>query len=395
MISSEAPSRLLSSGPLVWIGDLSYSWYLWHWPLIVFAEALWPGSGMAAMVAATFSVLPAWLSLRFVENPIRFGTRFNGRRLVAIGAVCVLVPIAAGAGLLRVKESLAANPTMRSWIRSQALHADVVRGCDSPYPLPERESTECTWRVGNPRGEIVLVGDSSAGQLTEPVVRAARRAGFNVTVATFSSCPFVGVSVLRAEALEGEKLCRRFNASTLKALVAMRPSLVITATRSDQYIEDYELRLRDGVGRLHDRPDEKARLWQAGLTRTLSALGEASIPVIVVQPVPIFPDAAQNCTGLDLIRNGCASSVSRAGTARRLERAKRAERSAASAVGATLLDLEDELCGPSNCSTARASTILYRDSEHLSVEGALRMTDRLYRVIATRARPGTDSVNTV
>ena len=82
-------SRLLGRGPLVWIGDLSYSWYLWHWPLIVFGRALWPGVGWIPAVAALVSLGPAWASYRYVENPIRFNPRFRGRRALALAAVCV------------------------------------------------------------------------------------------------------------------------------------------------------------------------------------------------------------------------------------------------------------------------------------------------------------------
>src|SRR5580765_4339515 len=65
-------SALLAVRPLTWIGDRSYSWYLWHWPLIVFARGLAPGSGWVAPVAAAISLVPASLSYRYVENPIRY-----------------------------------------------------------------------------------------------------------------------------------------------------------------------------------------------------------------------------------------------------------------------------------------------------------------------------------
>jgi hypothetical protein len=277
---------------------------------------------------------------------------------------------------------------MESWARSRALHADVVKGCDNPYPLQERRGGFCIWTVPNARGSVVLVGDSNAGHFTEPVVRATRRAGFNLTVVTFSSCAFVNVGTIRAAAAEGEALCRRFTSGTLQALLRLRPNLVITAARSDEYIEDPSIRLRDSAGRLTGRPGEKAQLWEQGLENILAQLGGAGVPVLVIQPVPAFPQTPDECTTLGILTNGCASSVSRVVVDRRLGRAKGVEREAVAAVpNADAIDFEDEICTEERCSTSRDGTILYRDADHLSVDGALGLTDDFYRTIIAYARP--------
>jgi peptidoglycan/LPS O-acetylase OafA/YrhL len=382
--------RALTVRPVVWIGDLSYSLYLWHWPLIVFAKSLWPGFALAAPAAAAFSLVPAWLSFRFVENPIRRGVRLPGKAFAAFALTCILVPVAAGFGLLDAKNALAAKSSMGSWTRSRALHADVLKGCDNPYPLSERKGGLCVWTLPAARGSIVLVGDSNAGHFTEAVVQAARRARFNLTVVTFSSCPFVDVGAVRAEALKGERLCRRFNGETLAAITRLKPNLVITAARSDQYIEDDSIHLRNSLGRLTARPEEKARLWERGLESTVAQLGAADVPVLVVHPVPMFPAAPDECSTLAILTSGCASSVRRATVDSRLRRARWAEEMAVATVSnAIALDFEDAVCTSAQCSTSREGTILYRDSEHLSVDGALTLTDDFYRAIVKHAR-GTD-----
>jgi peptidoglycan/LPS O-acetylase OafA/YrhL len=379
-------SSALSARPVVWVGDLSYSWYLWHWPLIVFATAIWPAAPHAKTAAAALSLLPSWLSFKFVENPIRTGVHLRGRAFATVAAACVLVPVAAGVGLLGVQNALAARSPMGSWLASRALHLDVKRGCDNPYPLDERPRTACTWPTAPSKGRIVLVGDSNAGHFTEPVVAAARRAHLDLTVATFSSCPFVDVGVVRADALEGEADCRAFTRGTLRALVEMKPDLVITAARSDHYIEDDSIGLQNDVGELTRSPGEKARLWERGLEQLLAQLDAAGIPVLVVQPVPLFPHAPDECTTLAILRNGCSSFVSRATVDAELQRAREAERRAAARVGnATLIDFEDEICAAAHCGTSRNGTTLYRDADHLSVAGALTLTDRFYDAIEALA----------
>jgi WD40 repeat protein len=56
---------------MVKIGDLSYSWYLWHWPLIVFGAIVWPSSRLVLVFLGVASLIPAWLSATYIENPIR------------------------------------------------------------------------------------------------------------------------------------------------------------------------------------------------------------------------------------------------------------------------------------------------------------------------------------
>lgn len=378
-------SRALGTRPAVWIGDLSYSLYLWHWPLIVFATALWPGPRWVAAAAAALSFLPAWLSLRYVENPIRFGRWPRRRPLAAVAVACMLVPIALSFGLLGAKRALAAHPTMQSWARSQDFHADIDRGCDDPAPLGARRGGTCLWPAPGAHGEIVLVGDSQAGQFTEPVADAARRAGLDLTVATFPACPLVDVDL--AGPGTDERRCRRFVRGTLEELERLKPRLVVVAARSDKYIESAEYRLRDPSGRLVTEPAEKARLWEQGLQRTLTRLERAGVPVLLVHPVPAFPETPQSCTTLGILTDGCSSSVSRESAEEQLHRARGVEGAAVAAVSNTsALDFEETLCGSDRCSTSRGDTILYRDGEHLSVDGALLLADGFYRAIVAHAR---------
>jgi peptidoglycan/LPS O-acetylase OafA/YrhL len=65
------PVRLLGNGLMLWIGALSYSLYLCHWPLIVAATGVGePAPPLVGLGIVLLSVLPAWLTHRLVENPL-------------------------------------------------------------------------------------------------------------------------------------------------------------------------------------------------------------------------------------------------------------------------------------------------------------------------------------
>ncbi len=164
-------SRLLCLAPVVWLGDISYSLYIWHWPLIVFAKALWPTQGAwLAALAAGFSLLPAWLSYRFVENPIRFRARSlaTGRRVAVLASVCIASPIVANLGLLQAQQAFSSTKAMKSWNRTELIHLDLRRHCASGATLGSSGNANCIWRVPHSRGDVVLLGDSNAGNFPSP-----------------------------------------------------------------------------------------------------------------------------------------------------------------------------------------------------------------------------------
>ena len=93
-------SAALSARPMVWLGDMSYSWYLWHWPLIVFTALVFPHRPALLVAAAAASLLPALASYRWLEQPLR-GYRPRTRpRAGALIATTLAVPIAACVVLL-------------------------------------------------------------------------------------------------------------------------------------------------------------------------------------------------------------------------------------------------------------------------------------------------------
>ena len=258
--------------------------YLWHWPLIVFAGALWPASRLAAPLAAIVSVVPAWASFRYVENPLRFSPKLVDRRVVVLAAVCVAVPIAACGALLLATETLSRTDNVKSWHAGAALHADVVRGCDRSSPADAAALRRCTWFVAGSTGSAVLFGDSNAGQFTEPVARAANSAGLDFTVMTYSSCPPVG---LRVERTAGELgACPGFSSQALQRLISSRPNLVVIAARTDKYLGDPSVGLGEVGGSMTHDPAAKAQLWLGALSALLRSSKPRECPSCSSIPFP-------------------------------------------------------------------------------------------------------------
>jgi peptidoglycan/LPS O-acetylase OafA/YrhL len=176
-------SRALALPAMVKIGDWSYSIYLWHWPLKVFAVCLWPEAPRAATLAAALSILPAVASYRWVEQPIRRLPPLTPRRTFALVGAVVSPAI-----LLAATVGLAADHYWLPQYKSGALpiaHQGDTDWADF-FPLLRKTYYPCTDQAisdSNPKRDewfdfprcwqskpgshidVALVGDSHAEHL--------------------------------------------------------------------------------------------------------------------------------------------------------------------------------------------------------------------------------------
>jgi peptidoglycan/LPS O-acetylase OafA/YrhL len=383
MTSTRGVSALLGVRPAVWIGDVSYGWYLWHWPLIVFGAALWPDNTWVLVAAAIASLVPTWLSHRFVETPIRFNDRLTGRRMVPLVVVCIAVPIAACLGLLFVNRLERHTDVVTTYSATTRTHSQGKRHCYSSTPVGQR-GTDCTWSVDQPRGTIYLVGDSNAEQFSDPVAQVANGLGYDLTVVVDGGCPFGDVVRKVTQKVFGGPACHRFVMDSVRDLADNPPALVIVASSSSTYVNgDRELR-DPRTGEVAATTEAAAQLWEDGLTTVLSQLHDAGIPTLVIHPVPhlVGWDAA-NCPTIRIFDHSCGASISRDLIEQQQQPAREAENRAIARVpGVASADFTDDICSTQECSMFRDGTWFYRDGKHLSIDGSFTLTDRFRELIA-------------
>ena len=170
-VGSIAP---LSNRVFVWLGDRSYSWYLWHWPLIQFTRATFPELRYGPILASVAGLGVAAFSYRFIEEPIRHGAFWNRYRTTTLGlaGTCIAVPL-----LLTTVFRHEPTPELD-------VHIDVTTGCvEEPWDTLTSDFA-CFWQVPNALGDAVLIGDSQAGHLSEGFIEAAHSSGLNARIVT-------------------------------------------------------------------------------------------------------------------------------------------------------------------------------------------------------------------
>lgn len=367
----------LRSRALAKIGDLSYSWYLWHWPFIVFANMVHPGA-LTKSLAAGMSLLVAWAAYRWIEQPIR--TReSSARSTLSLVAVCVLVPVALSVGLLTASQAKWWNNDLRA-IAHQVEPEPVGRelGCHGFTPLEER-TRNCTFGSGS--RQLVLLGDSNGAQYAEAAVGAAPALRSRTLLGTAPGCPMVDVSFPSSGSADAN--CRDFVEETLEWLDHQPPSVVVIANASEN-IEMPQVTMAH-AGTTAATPSQKEKLWRDGLERVLLRVRAAGHQPVLISTSPHFGSPETNtwwnpasCLMPDLLLGAeqCGQQVTRTHADQQQYRSLRAERTASRSARAKYLDVRDEICSRDVCSTRRGQTWVYRDGLHLSSTFSKQLTPK-------------------
>ena len=201
-------SRALSNAPLVRIGDWSYSIYLWHWPLIVFATLLWPHSPWAAPLAAAFSFLPAMASYRWVETPLRTTATRTPREVIAFVMAVIGPPFVLSIALWQTSEHAFWQPQVKEFQSAVFAQPD---GCSRFTPLSAKNADDCTWNADASGRPVYLFGDSNAGHFVDAVRTAGDQLDRPVLVTTTNACPFLDVSLDRLDKPDSwDTMCRDY-----------------------------------------------------------------------------------------------------------------------------------------------------------------------------------------
>lgn len=386
------PRRLLAWRPVQWIGDHSYSVYLWHWPLIVIAPfalgRTLTALDVAGIVVAT-AVLAA-LSRAFVEERLRWHPRLVGSRRATflLLAGCAVAGVAAGVALTvgahaERREALAttqaaiaaAEPCVGAGVvldtacaeppllTTPDLAADdrpavYADGCWNNTPFTSRN----TCRYGpedRPAARIALLGNSHAGHWLPALEGALAANAWQLDTFLQSVCYPVEVRLAFAGAGESEG-CLETSRWALASITEGAYDVVVLSSRTDQPIA--------GV----DRADQDAAAQEA-YRETLDRLTAAGLPVVVLRDTPAMSGNVPACLAVHDDAAQCATPRSTAIEPDPLAATARADMSGLVRV----LDVNDLLCDAEVCHAVVGGLITHFDHGHLTASFARTLAPRV------------------
>jgi peptidoglycan/LPS O-acetylase OafA/YrhL len=385
------PARLLGAAPLVTLGAVAYALYLWHWPLLILwlaytdRESAGIADGAAVIVV---SLAAAWLTLRVVEEPVRFGhrtvvvtsvvavataglmvTSFGWQRHVELvragGSELTTLPVRdyPGARALIDKLRVAKLPMRPSVLEaSEDRPATSVDGCITDFLSTDLITCEYGDRSAN--RTIALAGGSHSEHWITALDALGRDHGFRVKTYLKMGCPLTTDEVpIIAGSLEPYPECRTWIDVAMNALIADHPDFVFTPTT-----RPYTDAPGDFV------PDNYLGIWDRFADNEIGILGIRDTPWMFRDGALFSPP--------DCLAGGGDPDVCGLPRSEALSDRNPALEYDALYPQLTLLDLSDAVCGPETCRAVEGNVLIYHDEHHLSSTYVRTLTDELSRQLS-------------
>ncbi len=414
--------RVLCRSAMRAIGRVSYSWYLWHWPvLLLMPQLLGEPAGLPARLTATaVSGGLAVLTLHLVENPGRFAAALRRSVKASLAAAaaasaaaacaCVLLltvtPVPAGHGVAAPKANIVALPPanlpavspqeatvraafaqVRDAVAASAGLRAVPSNLDPPLAQAPADKAPVfvngcvrSWRdVGHSEcatGDtaspttVALVGDSHAAMWEPAFRRVAEQRHWRLETLAKVTCPLQELPI-RSPYLGREYTeCEQWRAQISDRLKAEHPRLVVL-DMSRRYGADFGFESYDPA-------------WIDTLGRSVATLRSTGATVLVLGPAPDPHGSVPSCLSAHLDdATACAPTPSAALDGGGIG----AERAVTAGGGGQYADLTDLFCTPDRCPVIVGNALVFRDDNHVTTEYA-QLLAPVMGALADRALAG-------
>ncbi|KUH94605.1 acyltransferase [Mycobacterium sp. IS-1556] len=404
--ASQGSGRVLSLSPMRAIGRVSYSWYLWHWPVLLLAPPLLghPLGLPGRLTAALVSLVLAVLTLHLIENPLRFAApiRRSPMRSLALGgvatavAVCagvvllVLVPLPVGRGTPAATLAVTAAPLPmgRSVNAYDAavqdafaqVQAAVAASADTKAvpsnldpTLAEAETQKpamflnsCMrqfYQVEQPpcaTGDtasattVALVGDSNAAMWSLAFQRVATQRHWRLETLAKAGCPPIDLPVTNPLLHREYTECQQWRGEMMNRIHAGHPRLVVVSMWR-QYGDAYGY--PSGITSYDPA-------WIESLTRLVRQLRGTGAEVLVLGPIPdpnsVVPCLSEHLDDATACSPPRSTAVNGPGIA--------SESAATKAAGGEYAELTPLFCTADRCPVIVGNTLVYLDRNHVTFE---------------------------
>jgi peptidoglycan/LPS O-acetylase OafA/YrhL len=371
-VNTASVTRVLSLPPMQWTGRISYSWYLWHWPILVLGGTLFTNGDEADIrLLVALSLGLAVFSYWAVESPIRRHKKLSAQPGFVLAASLMLMSVA-------VVFSTVWQYTAVSWSESPEqrlyyeLRADLPviypMGCDEWFYSPQVRI--CAFGDKDAAQTAVLMGDSIMGQWFPALSATYTKPGWRLLVLTKSSCPMVDAPFFYKRIGKEYTVCSRWRDDALAKLASIKPDVVFIGSASNY--------------------DFSKSQWIFGTRRVLSKITPVANDVFIIRATHKLLFDGPGCLARRdwqpaflSIPGECSSE---SGSQRGTDVYAWLNEAAKGFDNVTVVDLNPLVCPGGRCYAEMDGEVVFRDSQHLSSGFSETLSEALF--YSNEDRPG-------
>lgn len=366
--TSGLTSKLMENRFAHGMGNISYSWYLWHWPIFILGGLFLPLSNpINQLLLILASGVLAYVTYHLFENPIRHSqwqANQYGRQIIA--ALILMSTINIGAIHWNNKQSDKAEADPNDWFT--AVRTDLPEiyglGCDDWF----RSSEVKICKFGgddDAQAKVVVFGDSIGLQWFPAIKEIAEKENWQLLVITKSACPMANIPFFYPTIGREYTECAEWRSNAITKIKEISADIVILGSA-----ETYNF-----------SPEQ----WQEGTESVLREIAPNARKIYFIRATPTLAFDGPSCLAQQATdlqdpngQGGCRSSYNS-------QEASTVWRSISAATthyqNVKLIDLNELVCPDGTCSAYRDGAFLYRDSQHLTATFIRSLSEPLHTML--------------
>ena len=385
--------KLLRLQPLVFIGKISYSLYLWHWPMIVFAKyyLIREITNTDILIILTLMLIVSIFSWRFIEIPFRSRNLLKKPRIFIFAGSMIALVLLSGLAIeiqqgfpSRINKALL--PKESSWNSEWKGWGK----CLNDKVKPSEKLITCPLGEKGRPADFLVWGDSHGKALASAVNRSAAKTGTSGSLIVRSGCP----PLLGVDRQGRNQECYQHNNKVLEYInehpeikkVILVGRWSISAVGSRYKTEDGpNTQLVDITNAAHSATN--ASVFETGLDRTIDELIQLDREVIITYPIPEIGYDVPSSLLIALRTGRDINSIIAPSWEEYQQRNKVVfsvfEKMREKYKSILFIDITKRLCDPTKCRVSTKNKSFYVDDDHLSTLGALKVSDQFDSIWST------------
>lgn len=349
-------------------GNISYSWYLWHWPVLILGSLILPTDSMTNTLLL---ILASWAlaitTYNLVENPIRSKsvlTKYHGWQIFA--AACLMIVINSQTVTWHNHQDRLSTNLSSDWY--SAVKSDLPKiykmGCDDWYHSSDVKI--CQFGSNSAKKTAVLMGDSIGLQWFPAFHKMTfPEPEWRLLVITKSACPIANEPFFYPRIGREYKECSEWRQKALSQIRLISPDILIFGSA-----ETY--------GFNHQQ-------WQSGTTEVLDSVSPYATKIFIMRSTPQLSFDGPKCLAHKYGNRIPTVSGAICESSQKTERTSAAWHAisdAASGFDNThLIDLQEQVCPNRQCAAYRDGLIIYRDKQHLTATFVRSLSTYLQQIL--------------